>query len=261
MGTSKGYGMPTGGDWTPLKTEATRFVKASGGNGGNDTATPERLLGRYLRIVRDYGNYASRVDGSGGKSKTGGKGGSGRLSRVATSTGQQLGGFLSGVNTSGLADTLREIGLSELIGKSASEVTSGLLDAFAAPASTLDEEAVRTALLELYDEMLAGADTFDKVEAAFSATLNEQGVVKTLANFFGKYLYRLICRDFYESWQKRVGAGQARLKLAEVKDYIFSALRSKFVGKETTKKDWSGKDGLRLSQQVMRNTLEIFEIA
>jgi acetyl-CoA acyltransferase len=30
MGTSKGYSMPTGGDWTPLKQEATKFVKEDG---------------------------------------------------------------------------------------------------------------------------------------------------------------------------------------------------------------------------------------
>lgn len=255
MGTSKGYGMPTGGAWTPLKNEASRFVKEIGGASGGSTssthASPERLLGRYIEA---FGGSRRISSGRGG-------GSDGHVGRAACKAGGKLGGFLSSVSSQGLAATLREIGLSDLIGKAASDVASGLLDTFTDPANTLDDEAVRTALSELLSEMLESAKTSEEVETIFSEILNEQGVTRILAAFFGKYLYRIFCRDFYEGWQKRVGVAQANQKLHEVKDYIFSAIKSKFAGEESVTKSWSGKDGLRLSREIMNDTLDVFAIA
>lgn len=257
MGTSKGYGMPTGGEWTPLKNEASRFVKViagsgDGSSGGSTPASPGRVLERYLGALG-----GSRKVSSG----RGGAGGSGGIGRSAGKTGGVLGGFLSGVNSHGLTETLRDLGLSDLVGKSADEVANGLLDAFCAPASTLDEEAVRTALSDVYSEMLDAAATYEEVERIFSETVGEKGVTKILVDFFGKYLYRLFCRDFYEGWQKRVGAAQANRKLGDVKDYIFSSLKTKFAGEDTTHKNWSGREGQRLSQKIMQDTLYVFEVA
>lgn len=247
--------MPTGGAWTPLKSEASRFVKEIGrapsGSASPTHASPERLLGRYIEA---FGGPRKVSSGRGG-------GTGGRVGRAAGKAGGILGGFLSSVSSQGLAATLREIELSDLVGKSAADVASGLLDAFTDPANTLDDEAVRTALSELLSEMLESAKTPEEVETVFSEVINEQGVTKILADFFGKYLYRIFIRDFYESWQKRVGAAQANQKLREVKDYILSAIRSKFAGEESTNKNWSGNDGLRLSQEIMNDTLFVFAIA
>lgn len=255
MGTSKGYGMPTGGAWTPLKNEASRFVKeiggASGGSSSSTHASPERLLGRYIEA---FGGSRKVSSGRGG-------GSGGHVGRAAGNVGGKLGGFLSSVSSQGLVATLREIGLSDLIGKPASDVASGLLDAFTDPANTLDDEAVRTALSELLSEMLESAKTPEEVETVFSEIITAQGVTKILADFFGRYVYRLFCRDFYEGWQKKVGEAQANQKLHEVKDYIFSAIKSKFAGKESATKSWNGKDGLRLSQEIMNDTLDVFAIA
>lgn len=254
MGTSKGYGMPTGGAWTPLKNEASRFVKeiggASSGSANPTHASPKRLLGRYLEA---FGGSRKVASGRGG-------GTGGHVGRAAGRAGGKLGGFLSGVSSQGLAATLREIGLSGLVGKSAADVASGLLDAFTDPANTLDDEAVRTALSQLLSEMLESAKTPEEVETVFSEIINERGVSRILADFFGKYLYRIFIRDFYEGWQKRVGAAQANQKLREVKDYILSSIKSKFAGEESTKRNWSGNDGLRLSQEIMNETLFVFAI-
>lgn len=45
MGTSKGYDMPTGGDWTPLKREATQFAN----DGGTGPVSPAILLRGCLK--------------------------------------------------------------------------------------------------------------------------------------------------------------------------------------------------------------------
>lgn len=266
MGTSKGYGMPTGGEWTPLKKEANKFVKGEGENDERNepSPSPEPLMRRYLRAIGGakniaFGTGGERAGGSrgGGSSGTGGGSGGGR---AATNTGRQLGGFLSGVSRVGLTQTLRERGLEHLIGKSAAEVSLGLLDALTAPAGTLDEEAVRTALDQINDELLEGTETYEDVEAALTQQIDSQGISKILANFFCKYLFRLFTRDFYETWRKNFTSAQADKSLRDVKDYIFSSLEAKFVSQNVVDTNWSGQEGLRITRQILQNTLEIFEV-
>ncbi len=261
--------MPTGGDWTPLKNEATKFAKDE----GQGNVSPNKLLNDYLKanggaksIANGGGvtttNYKSS-GGSGGSSKGsgggGGKGG-GKGGGAARSVGRNLGGFLSSVAAGGLNQALREAGLSDLIDKSAEEVSAGLLDALAGPSSTLDEHAARLALAALNDELLKDAETYEDVAQAFSATLNEQGLMWVLGSFFCHYLYERFCRDFYETWVKKVGSSHAARSLKSIKDYIENSLKAKLTGRDVTRINWKGREGLKLTQQVMQETLEIFEV-
>jgi hypothetical protein len=274
MGTSKGYNMPSGGDWTPLKREATRFVKQGEGGGNGDPQNPSPRPVAPEVLLRDYVHAlggAKRLSqgtggGSGGTAPNRGKGGGvgggggGRTGRAARNTGRSLGGFLSSVRSVGLTEALREVGLSHLIGKSAADVSMGLLDTLAAPASTLDEHAARLALGKINDDILGDAQTYSDVETALTHVLDDQGLTRILANFFGEYVYQLFCRDFYEGWMKKVGASAAARGLENVKDCIASALKSKLVNRDVTKIDWRSREGLRIIQSVMRDTLEIFEV-
>ncbi len=261
MGTSTGYDMPTGGEWTPLKNEATRFIKEE----GHGQVSPLKLLSDYLRanggargIARGVGGGAGGT-GSGGGRK-GGQGGGGRGGRSARNVGRNLGGFLSSVGTVGLDEALREIGLADLIGQPAEEVTAALLDTLAAPGSTLDEHAARLALAKLNDELFKRAQTYEDVGRVLSQALDQQGLARILASFFGHYLYERFCRDFYETWVKKVGSSQAARSLKSIKDCITSSLKAKLAGRDMTRVNWRGREGLRLTEQVMQETLEIFEV-
>ncbi|HEX9961467.1 MAG TPA: hypothetical protein VGB00_11075, partial [Pyrinomonadaceae bacterium] len=242
-----------------LKTEASKFVKSDGANMGSGGSSTAHLVNRYLNVIKNSG-YGSSGGGAAG-SKGGGKGGGGGgFGRAAALTGQRLGGFLSRVADVGLTEALREFGLSDLIGKSAEDVINGITDAFTDPASSLDEEAARVALYELNKELLQECDTFEEIEESFMEVVDEPGIVKTIVDFFSRYIYRIFCRDFYEGWQKKAGADQAAQKLEDVKGYIFSSTRNRFTG-ETTNRNWAGNDGLRASEQILRDTIDIFEIA
>lgn len=254
MGTSKGYSMPTGGDWTPLKTDATNFVK----NQGQGSVSAGRLLSDYLKA-----NGGARSIARGGTSQGAGPsaGGKGRGGGAARKAGRALGGFLSSVNTVGLDEALRDAGLANLIGKPAKEIVSRLLDTLAEPGSTLDDHAARLALAKLNDDLLKGAETYEDVERALSRALDKQGLSQILASFFGHYLNERFCRDFYENWVKRVGSMQAARSLKSIKDYIDSRIKAKLVGRDLTKVKWRTRDGLKLAQEVLQDTLEVFEVA
>ena len=257
--------MPSGGGWGPLKREATDFAQ----NVGIKPVAPQSLLSHYVRLRSSSGGESVGGGGQRGSGSTGGStgsrgtGGGGRAGawRAGVGTAQRLGGFLSRVGEVGLAEALRENGLGDLVGRPASEVSGALLEEFAGPASTLDQAAAREALVELNDELLAEAETFDDVEAALGKMLDQGGVFEVLLRFFGHYLYSCFCRDFYERLLKKVGSSQAAQSLKSIKDCIQSAIMAKLSGHDPRTFDWRGTDGKKLSEQVLAEILDIYGVS
>jgi hypothetical protein len=260
MGTSKGYGLPTGGNWTPLKTEATKYANQE----GRGTVSPDNFLTHYLHA---YGGSKALAQGRGmsDRGKTGGAKSSGGASRghgggAARTSGRNFGGFLSTVSSRGLDEALREVGLENAIGKPPDQVAASLLDVLASPGSTLDEHAARLALAKVNDELLKNAKSYEDVATLFTKALDDMGLVRILASFFARYLFECFCRDFYETWVKKVGAKKAGRSLKSIKDFIGSRLKAKLAGRDVAKIDWRGREGLRITEQVMQDTLEIYEV-
>jgi hypothetical protein len=262
MGTSRGYKMPTGGNWTPLKNDATDFVQGT----GSKDITPANLLSDFVRaiggvkgLVRGHGGSAPSTGGgqaAGGASKGSGGGGT----SAAVGTAQNLGGFLSRVGEVGLEESLRERGLDDAVGKSASDVSDTLLDEFAGPASTLDNALARESLAEIRDEILTDAETFEDVEKKLDTAIDELGIFGILASFFGHYIFKMFCRNFYEEWVKKVGDAKAASSLAQIKEYIVSSVRNKLTGREVATVDWKKDEGKQVTEGVLKETLEVFGV-
>ncbi len=262
MGTSRGYKMPAGGNWTPLKNDATDFVQGTGG----PEITPGNLVTDFIRAIGGFkglrqGSGGSAPSGSGGAGSGGaGRAGSGESRSAAVGTARNLGGFLSRVSEVGFEEALRERGLENIIGKSAAEIAEALLDEFAGPASTLDNALAREALADIRDEILEDAETFEDVEQRLSAAIDELGVFGILANFFGHYVFKIFCRNFYEEWLKKVGDSKAAGGLRQIKDYITSSLRTRLANRKIGTVDWKKSEGIRLTEEVLRETVEVFGV-
>lgn len=259
--------MPTGGNWTPLKNDATDFVQGT----GNPDITPSSLLTDFIRatgglraLLRGHGGSApsgGRTRGTGAKTKGGGgAGGAAGGTSAAVGTARNLGGFLSSVADVGLERALRERGLENVVGKSASDVTDRLLEEFAGPASTLDNALARESLAEIRDEILSDAETFEDVEKKLNAAIDELGIFGILASFFGHYIFKMFCRNFYEEWVKKVGETKATASLKEIQEYISSSVRTKLVGRKVTTSDWKKDEGAQITENVLRETLEVFGV-
>jgi len=258
--------MPVGGDWTPLKREATDFAQSA----GSGSVAPQSLLRHYIKARTRAGSLGGGGGGSGGGSageRSGGGGGgsgggghgrgrAGGAWSAGLATAQNVGGFISRVSDVGLAEALREVGLSDLVGKPSAEVSGALLDKLASPANTLDEAAARQALVKLNDELLAEAQTFEEMEQALTKT----GLVDVLVRFFGHYLYECFCRDFYERLLKKVGSAKANQSLKSIKDCIDAALKAKLANRDAAKFDWRGAEGRNISDQILKDVLDIFEV-
>lgn len=240
MGTSTGYQVPTGGDWTPLKTEATRFVKKGG--------TPKTLVSRYLNSVANSGGF-----GGGG----GGRGGG--THQAASRVGQNIGNFFARVGTVGLAGALQEFGLGYLVGKSAMEIAAALLEELAGPANTLDDAAARAACDDLQQELLRDVKP-DEVESVFVNAVNAQGLDGILSQFLGFYIYQRFVRDFYETWQQKVGQSQAANCLKDVKSYIQEALQRDMITGQVTAQNWNSGSSNQTTQTILAEVCLVFGV-
>jgi hypothetical protein len=266
MGTSRGYKMPKGGNWTPLKNEATDFVQGT----GSADITPASLLTSFIRaagglagLMRGHGGAAPSGSGAirpGAGTKGGTGGGAAGGTSAAVGTARNLGGFLSSVADVGLEKTLRDRGLESVVGKSAADVTDALLDEFAGPASTLDNALARESLAEIREEILSDAATFEDVEKELNAAIDELGIFGILASFFGHYIFKMFCRNFYEEWVKKVGEAKAGSSLKEIEEYIRSSVRTKLTGQKVTSADWKKDEGKQITENVLKETLEIFGV-
>lgn len=258
--------MPTGGEWTPLKADATRFAK----DGPEGPVSPEQLVGQYVRAIggpsgiSGAGSAAGGGSGSGGGSRGGGSGGGGggrpRGTGSAVRVAGNLGRFLARVGSAGLDTALRDFGLDHLIGQSASEVTAGLLDALAGPASTIDDAAALAALASLKEELLREATTAADVSRLLSATLDSIGLAGILIRYFATYIYERFCRDFYERWTKAVGPATTDARIRSVKSYIDTRLRTRLGSREVARVDWSGEEGGRFVKGVLSDTCKVFGV-
>jgi len=256
--------MPKTGPWTSLKNDATAFAT----EGYDSRFPPETILSRF---VAAFGG-AKKISSSGGigiarrvskQHKSGhrsGKGGKTGSISSGRDVGRRLGGFLVTAGTQGLQKALEELGLRDLVGKSASEVAMAILDRLAGPGSTLDEASARMALGKLMEEILDKASTYDDVHNVLKEVADDAKIAALLGRFFALYLYEWFCRCFYENWVKKVGSTKAAKGLKSIRGCIEASLAEKLYGINATKVDWNGPEGSRLATKIMKETLEIFEI-
>ncbi|MCC6192597.1 MAG: hypothetical protein IT318_26525 [Anaerolineales bacterium] len=150
------------------------------------------------------------------------------------------------------------MGLTDLAGRSASDIASALLDRLSGPASTLDSAAARAALSALLLELFGAAKTVEAMEQLLNTALDTLGVAKIVTRFFGHYLYECFCRSFYEAWSKKVGETQAKSSLSAVKSVIENALKAKLSTRDIRRVKWDGPEGQKLAQAILEDTLDIF---
>lgn len=255
MGTSKGIGLPAGGEWTPLKNDINHFAK----NGETPTRTPTSLLNGFLAACGGADRIA-RGDGRATRGDAGGGGGSGGgIGRAARNAGQSFGGFLSSVSTVGFDEALREQGLSDLVGRTAAEVVGGLLDVLIGPASTLDEDATRDAFVDLNSELVRENAPYEELKRLYSESLNEQGTARLLARFFAQYVFRLVSRYLSEKLLKQEPRDKRGHTLKSIKQTIKAKLDAELFDRDVTRVNWKGTEGRKITETIFKQTLRIYE--
>lgn len=230
MGTSSDFTGGSGGAWTGYKRAATSFAKTGGG---------ERA-GRVLaRLVATLGGAAAAAASS----------------TAGARTTQALGGFLGGVADGGLAEGLTRTGLGDLVGSTRYEVLNALVDALAGAGDDVEAVAARSALVDTLDELFPDGDDFEDLDAL---QLDGDGVRDAFTAFLAHYIYNRAA-PVLEERLNHLEPQLAEARDAEIHDYVRSLVALNLQGTDPLATDWSGQDGQRVAQTILRQLYEYIE--
>jgi hypothetical protein len=191
----------------------------------------------------------------------GGAKGAAQQMLAASQAGAGLAGFLVGVQHDGLAQTLVNAGLGELVGQPAHKVLRGLTDYLVGPGSLLEDDAVRSALLDYQEELFSMSD-YQELEAALTRLVQEDGIGTLLKRFFGYCIYRRLCMHLTEHFMKAArGARATKRLLKDIKEFIFSKLDVRTHRRNLMQINWRGSEGNKLAQEILTSVLRVFKEA
>jgi hypothetical protein len=233
VGTSSDYAGGKGGDWTPYRHASTAFVK----RGGEPRA--DRVLGRYVTALG--GAAAAAASGVG----------------AVVGPAQGLAGLGIGLGTEGLTPTLEALGLSHLVGADRYDVLDGLLDALAGDGSTLEEQAVLSALCEAFEELFPeDAETYAELE---QVQLDGDGVVALIERFVVRWVYDRMLPTLAERLAHLEDPEVVRRRDDELRERLTLLVALRLEDRDPLAVDWAGSEGEELLNGLVGQIYEDME--
>lgn len=266
MGTSTNYS--AGPNWSSTKSETTQA-------GGHGFVTPKKAASIVSGFVTQMVSAPSlgfgaplstgRGGGAGGGGVGGGGGGGGRSGgggRVRSAGGASrsvargLGHFLADVRNKGFRDALAERGLTNLDGKTPDEIALALADVLGGPASSIEDAALRDALMEMMLEWSENAKDLESLKDTVNAAA--QTIERTLHEFFGHYIFQVFKTVGYQGVLDTHGFEKVESMAGQIRDFIDAKISGLEMSRELSSIDWNGPAGAEVINAIVRDTIEIF---
>lgn len=187
MGTSKSSPTPSGGSWTPLKSEISRGVNSG-------SLSPERLVSG---VIQGFGGLSPSPHSGTGGGAQGGNGGASRSHKAAASVGKSvatLAGFGGAIGSGGLETGLTSLGLQELSGKSPAEVVGRIAEQISSTCKGQQREIVQKALQDtiLDAAALAGDGTYQELDSSLQDFIGDSGIEGLVELFLTNLSFDLV---------------------------------------------------------------------
>lgn len=283
MGTSKSFGGPTGSNpllppWAPPLDPDPGPEPQDGsgadGDGGSEPKTPppqltepprwQGVLGQARRLASGPATGASARTRARSVARNyvrnrGGARTAARGSVAARSSGPRIGRFLADIARYGVDQALRNLNLSEYVGRSAGEVLLGLADALLPSPNSPDDAAANQAGLEAFYDLLQQYDAHEQGIDALDA-LDADGIRHTLEHFITRY----ITANILSTLSQRVEDGSSTPErcdevLSEIRSVIVEIVRWDLRGRDVLDIDWSGAEGSQLIDRQLLHAYELLE--
>lgn len=255
MGTSKSLPTPSGGAWTPLKTDITDYLA------GGDVA-PEQIVAGTVSAAHGFLAgalvQASVAGGRQGRPKTTSVGRSRRPGRVAFAKALSgLSGFGAAVQEHGLDGGLRSLGLDALRGRPASEVIAAIADHLSEGVQGLAGEVLRSALRNsiLEAAALAGDPTYENLDTALQGFLASDGLEGLAELFLANLAFDQVWSLIENHVQMKSDTTDQAQSLADAVQSCCRAEARTLIGELKTEGqfgsiDWFGRQGQRYATDI-----------
>ena len=238
MGTSKDRTAGSGGDWTPLKTATTSWLRGLRDERPSDVVDERarRVLSRHVAVLGGAGAAASTA--------------------TAGTVGlQRLAGLLTGIAGPGLAATLQQLGLAGLVGRDRFDVLDELATLIAGDGDDLDSTAARFAVCDVLDEMFEDAESWADLEGV---NLSIDQVRALLDEFLARFIHNRM-PVIAERLARITDASRAQVANDQMLDVIRASVTHVLADIDVFAIDWSAADGRRLAERMMTTAYETLE--
>ncbi|GAA0893637.1 hypothetical protein GCM10009122_33160 [Fulvivirga kasyanovii] len=277
MGTSSSFGGPKGRPsllppWADedsvdnIQTDNEEEKDKSNETNSSETTEEDKLSGNYAGAKNSLSRYVNGGSGSSvrnaSKSYVRSLGGAKKATRSSSSGKRAVsafGGFLGNVARDGINQTLRNLGLGDLIGESASVVFAGIVDAIA-PTGTSNEEAdARQAIVDalnmLYDKYELADDNLSKLDALNATDIREAILDSVKAYIYERWLQELsLCIEKHS-----LTPGEATRKETEMKEHIKAAVDYDFEDQDVLNMDFAEGSGKELIENIFYEAYQTLE--
>lgn len=282
MGTSSSYNGPTGKNsllppWAPdipvpsdEDQDSSDLGEENNGNNLNpDGLLPEPVLinlptvswGGVKGIVSRMANNRSNASwNSAFKSYSRARGGSQTATRSSVSgraTTARLGSFLADAARRGITQAVKDIGLSDFVGRDAQSLLAAFIDLLAPPGALLEEAIARKALIEtlaelfkLYDVETGGLTALDSIDAKGIKGI----IILSITNYINeRFEHELInCIE-----RGTVSESDANKLLEQAKDFIFGVVEIDIEDIDVVEFDWDGSEGKILVENLYQTAYSL----
>lgn len=246
MGTSTSLEPGSGGSWSDLKGQITSHFTGS----------------RSVLIQQLIGDAVRAADGIGvrGRDHRRGGGARGAIGGTVGPVVAGLGGFGAAVRGEGLASGLDRLGLQNLVGKSAVEVVSAIVDHLASTVDGIDGELMKAALSEAILEatQLGDDDGFVNLERGLQAFLEDSGVQGLVELFLCHFVFDAIWANIESYVASRAPDERSTAAFMSAVEGICFAevrviVRESHARNDFESLDWFGPDGRRIGISVFES--------
>lgn len=230
MGTSSDFPGGKGPEWRNLRRATTDFAK-SGGPG-----LAERVLARFVAAL-------------------GGAAGATAASGATIGSTQRLAGLAAGLADGGLAEALDQAGLGHLVGQSRWEVLGALVEEVAGASAGLDEAAVHSATVRVFEELFPDQETWEELAAV---RLTEDQVASLIERFVAECIFGRLAQAIDSRLAAREPQERQR-RNREMREMVAQLVSLRLDDRSVLQIDWRGQEGRQLTERLVADVFSRLE--
>lgn len=176
---------------------------------------------------------------------------------TARSSSAKLGGFLSGLVLQGINQTLKDNGLSHVVGKDADGVMAAILDLIAPSPNSREESIVRVAVCKTLENLY---DKFDLRNGDITELdrMNVEDIKDAYVSTISSYIYQRWLAELGIAIEKKsVSANEAVYLEREVKGYVYDRVKIDLQNVDILHLDWEGDFGHKFVEETFKEAYDL----
>lgn len=215
-------------------------------------------LGKIASGSVNRGEYFPKA----GRSYTRARGGSRAAASSSTSaraSSAKIGSFLSGIGSRGINQTLRDIGLSHVVGQNVERVMAAILDFIAPDTATREDSIIRESVCNTLEYLYEKYDLSDG-DITNLDRMNAPDIKEAFENAISSYIYNRWLAELGIAIEKKsISPNEAVSLEREMKTYVYDSVKIDLQEIDILNFNWQSNLGERFIEQKFQEAYDLIE--